>query len=985
MSVNNNLSTTATAEETPRVSPFGKRAHAQFASTRNPSVPAEADGSNSGVQLSVTPRSHFPARSFGSTSGTVSFRGVVIQVPTFKTNKGKHGAFTTGSVTIVVTSDVPRPEDVYDENHQRIPLPASMVWGEDRINIIANSRVRRDEEDPHALTVVGVGRSKDDDDNSGGGKAPMQRWDIGALLCQGQYLVIQSAKFDKNDPPAIGDEYEFGSVSYKIEQGQDNTKKGGKDNRHVLYRNWDAGSVVRLSRRNDQPYWAGMNRLASIIYSIAPTRSSNYPALIRNPNVSVAEVEKQIEEEKAKERAKKKSASLATAASNLAKYGVSLAEEPDALLQQQQQQKDGTALDVGDEGPQASTELTEKEKTEVARRVLTPSSLKGLNDALWIVPVHLPDAVHSDYFAMHELRFKFMVPQTTGPDGIEMDAIGPDPSQRQFFCYPAPHEGQQRSNQGPPPIIYTDPRPVPPDQTPMRLCPSFDHRIVCMQQLPKEAMPGEPVDEHGKPLRDGRTTQRYYFDIHNSSHSLKVYGIQHPTSMGLVLPSLISATPALNLCYVTKLLDLVNALPANPAAADLPVIHLSGCVVGVDRDTTGPISTATKHELQSLLPDLGAGLMSAGYPITYEAAIELFRWAANFFGRTMISADGNMGDGDLKNPYAKSSPLEDGPIINLWETRVNYAAEGKTRWAAYVVSNWAQKPSRNPGMQKLLDALKATKPSPMENARKLFGKLFVDIANGRAKFGMSNRELATASPEEIAENERATKAYADSLAKAGGLKALPFEPKEMLDLFGPIHPSGHEAEISQQSMPFHCVVFAVKNQYLAARSMTNYLGQDFFRDVIHKEALGYEKAVSMPAGTETYQDYLAKVRAARAAHEALVKRTVTGKGAKPSPLRAPSSNKDVTMVDTSAKPPAAAAAATKLAGAKKAAAAATKPADAKKPVTVTAVTKPEQPKKAAVTRIESEPKQQYDEEMSDQQQQQDDEEEENDEEMQYDE
>jgi hypothetical protein len=324
------------------------------------------------------------------------------------------------------------------------------------------------------------------------------------------------------------------------------------------------------------------------------------------------------------------------------------------------------------------------------------------------------------------------------------------------------------------------------------------------------------------------------------------------------------------MCYPTNTLEVVQNTN-NPATDMLPQYRLSGCVTAVDRNKDG---TAPKHDVPALDIDLAVGVINAGYPVTHEAAIKMYQWANKTFERSAlgkVSATGDMTHSSYSTNakfYCNTTHLK-AHVINCFETRVNFASEGKAEWRAVVVpGTFAQKPSRYEAeMSALYEALKSS-ADPMANSCKFFGKLMVDLANKTAKLGLPQAALDTATPEVIAANTKAVEEYAAALAKEGGLAKFPFAANMLHRVFGPLHPSGQEPDFSEATgMPFHCAMYAIRLDYLEKRRMLNYIGDDFMNDVIlPAEHAAYSDAAAIVAENPelSYEHYRAAVEAARA-------------------------------------------------------------------------------------------------------------------------
>lgn len=824
----------------------------------------EVDGSGTKIKLSSVPRSTHFAIDAGSGSGTCSFRGVVMGgVNSRAFNTGKGGSMGMYSMLICITSDVPRPDDVYDHDKKKIELPSTLVYAEQQLRIATADQIRRDIEDPHALQVIGRGKPPKIPGVKTEPRAKILRPDITGSACLGAFIsiTVNSQKVDPPGEPEYGAEYEFTGVTYKAEQGENKLESGGKDNSHVIFENWEAAAAKRNCRFWDDGNFARHNELAAILFGIGPMRGASLPVPIREPGFDLDK------EMRLAQEAKKKGAAVgdaAHAASLTELYGAEAGDEEGAT--EGGVEREETAL----------MSLSDKEKNELAKRALTKKSRRDFANAAWVVPAtNTTSPIFAEYMEAHGIPYKEWMVVGFNAAGEPQFEPCHDPTARQNFFMNATPENVQVDKDRKPEIVFVDPRPgTQVDGKALRLCPVANLRWQCTQPLPNKALPGEPLDPATKqPVRDGRTTQRIDVHVRNSSHSLHAYGIQDPLTMGLIVPSLVAVTPGVNICYPTNQLDVLEKMPLNPADDNLPLYKLSGCVVGVNRNKDG---TTTKKDVPSFFLDNVQGIINAGLPITHEAAMRLYKWAAKAFEKNplcKVAADGNMTGSAYKKKefYASTTQLVGVPIINCWENQINYAEEGgRGDWCAYVVSTFVQKPSRyDTEMNALYEALRGAK-KPMDSARKFFGKLIVDIAEKKARLGATESVLANSSPEDVIANSKAVKEYAAELAKEAGLAAFPFDPLRMNVVFGPLHAQGQEPDYSPETgLPFHCAMFGVSTTYLEKRHMDKYIGDDFFQDwIVPRLHAGYKAAVDkIKTGEPSYKDYRRKVDASHAQDE----------------------------------------------------------------------------------------------------------------------
>lgn len=831
----------------------------------------EVDGASQ-VKISNVPRSTHYAINTSASSGTIAFRGQIIGKPrtrSFSTNKG--GSMTLVTVLIKVLSDVPRPDEELTPEKKRIELPSTLVFDSDeQMRITTKDQTRTDVEDPHMIRVVGQGKPPPSESGSKNDtRAKILRPNILGAICAGAVIEITvNAQKLGGAEPEKDDVYDFQGVTYKAEQGANKSgTEGGRDNSHEIFRNWEATAAVRVGKYSEAIFWPQHNKLCASL-AVFAHRNLPLPIAVRNPDFDLATEQRRMQEEKRKKSSKAAAAKKDT----MQAYGV---DDEGAGEQQQQQQQHQTSEGDAEmaETDDAIMTLADKEKNELARRALTPQARGEFQSCTWTVPLtNINSRQFCDYLTAHKIPHNEWYIVNFDSAGQPVFDAFHDPTARQNFVVPATPENVPVDASRKPEIIFVDPRPVGPEEKPARLCPVANLRFSCLQPLPSKVMPGEPVDEEtGKPTsRDGRTTQSVDVSVRLGSHSLLEFGIQEPRTMGLVLPSLLAATPGLVMCYPTNTLEVVHGTN-NPAAEMLPQYRLSGCVTAVDRNKDG---TMPKHDVPAIDIDLAVGVINAGYPITHEAAIKMYQWANKTFERSAlgkVSATGDMTHSSYSTNakfYCNTTHLKS-HVINCWETRVNYANEGKGEWRAFVVPNFAQKPSRYEAeMSALYEALKTSSGHPMTNACKLFGKLMVDLANKTAKLGLPQGALDTASPDVIAANTKATEEYAAALAKEGGLAKFPFAANMLHRVFGPLHPSGHEPDFSEATgLPFHCAMYAIRLDYLEKRRMLNYIGDDFMNDVILpvEHAAYAEAAAAVNEHPElSYAHYRAAVEAARA-------------------------------------------------------------------------------------------------------------------------
>lgn len=908
----------------------------------------EVDGASQ-VKVSNVPRSAHFAINTSASSGTVAFRGKIIGKPrtrSFATKQG--GSMTLVTVLIEVLSDVPRPDEEFTPEKKRIELPSTLVFDSDeQMRITTKDQTRTDLEDPHLIRVMGQGKPPPAEPGAKADtRAKILRPNILGAICAGAVIEITvNAQKLGGTEPEKGDVYDFQGVTYKAEQGANKSgTDGGRDNSHEIYRNWEANAAVRVGRYSEAIFWPQHNKLCAA-FALFAHRNLPLPIAVRSPEFDLAAEQRRMQEEKRKKSSKAAAAKKDT----MQAYGV---DDDGAGDQPPQQQQQAHASGEGDvemgEAEEAIMTLADKEKNELAKRALTQQARSDFQSCTWTVPLsNINSRQLCDYLAAHKIPHNEWYIVNFDSAGQPVFEPFHDPTARQNFVVPATPENVPTDPNRKPEIIFVDPRPVAHEEKPARLCPVANLRFSCLQPLPSKVMPGEPVDEAtGKPTsREGRTAQSVDVSVRLGSHSLLEFGIQEPRTMGLILPSLLAATPGLVMCYPTNTLEVVQNT-INPAAEMLPQYRLSGCVTAVDRNKDG---SAPKHDVPALDIDLAVGVVNAGYPITHEAAIKMYQWANKTFERSAlgkVSATGDMTHSSYSTNakfYCNTTNLKS-HVINCWETRVNYASEGRGEWRAFVVPNFAQKPSRYEAeMGALYEALKSSSGDPMANACKLFGKLMVDLANKTAKLGLPQGALDTAPPEVVAANTKATEEYAAALAKEGGLDKFPFAPSMLHRVFGPLHPSGQEPDFSEATgIPFHCAMFAIRLDYLEKRRMLNYIGDDFMNDVIlPTEHAAYAEAAQRVAENPelSYEHYRTAVEASRA-----------GTARNPAKARKPpASGGEAEEGAAGAKPPAkpagAAAAAAAVSGTIKAPA---KPAGAAATAgTIKAPAKPAPPSKGA--------------------------------------
>lgn len=772
------------------------------------------DGSGESMRLTTVPMSQMSYVPQSSSSGIVSFEAVVISDQSTRTNlvQATGATITTATITVVPLSDVPAPTARYDGDGNQIPFPESVVINENRITIHTADMVHFDDNDPHTLLIVGSGKDPLYKAPAGnppaaagaGGSAPAaaaaaapsgQRQAIPRVTYRNRHIaigrgvpiVLETDKLSQltgDKGLAVGDLIHFRGVTYDIERGKD-----GKE-----YEKIKCLGLQRLG--NFSEVGARHNEIWAVLFGELPQRMPNLPVLIRRTDWNPEEARA-----KARAEAEKKKREESEA------YGIAYIP---------------ASAEAGNDAQAYERQPDRKEQRKITEDSLTERSRKALNTTPFIIPVLMPSREHKDYRAAHGLPHKYWL--------LPGRAMTRTPSAFADYNLDVT-DVQQAANAAPNPLrrdmSYLDPMPGP-DGKQRRYVPKFNYEMQLFQSLPEAPMEGERVDPHtNAPVRPQAVVesgmQQVLISSANNAQQLTAYGIAEPFSLGFVGPVLYLKCPALNVCFVSdkeKTLQSVNqAQPASPMT-----YHLSG-VIQVSDYATG--KAPVPRPATSFLVDHAAGIISAGYPITSDAALKLIEIKAAQVGRTKVSV--TMSDSKVQNAYVKLNPLgavKRGDVQNLFETQIGYSIE-KNDFQVFLVCNRAYKDfAIYPELEVLTNAF----PS-YGDACAFYGKLFLDMANGKFPAGMDAKERE-AEPARAVEVDAVLTAYASELAKVANIKGkFPIDPRRLPSVFGPLGVLDASSDAHSKS-PFVFVPFAIRKEYLQLRQMDKYLADYWYLDVL---------------------------------------------------------------------------------------------------------------------------------------------------------
>ncbi len=790
----------------------------------------EADGTGEQVTLSSVQREsrYVPTT---TSSGTVSFEALVLVEPTVSVNVVQRtgASLNTHTVKVMVISEVPPPDPIRDESNAIINNPKCLVRAANLLSIHTPDNVEWHKNEPHRISVIGSGKDPKATSNDSTGAAPQQKtprvlYDGKrggqakfGVLAMGSVIDIRTNKAaDLSEKLLPWDIVTFSNVTYSVEQGKDNSSKGGKNNANVFYENFSGGGIQLLSH-----WFQAANRhneILAILFGLAFSRIPNFPPLVYRTDFDRDAAKDKFDRkfhEQQQEKEKKE------ALKNNTPFVPMSYEE---ALSRRAAESDGATY---------SHEMTKKDARKMTEEGLTERSKRELNLAQFIVPTVLPSPLTLRYLKGNKFGWKAWV--------FPKDAKGEtqyriDPTNADMFRYilqEQQNQPQQNKAGDRKEVIYEEEK----GGKKIRMSPKFSFSITLAQSLPVEPMVGETLTAEGKTQRKA-DFQTVSIAVHNNGVCLYPYGIAEPAAMIHVLPVLIASTPAANLCYPSDIPAVASNTPAVTSGS--LTYPLAGSMKAFDFPARGQ---ATPKDVTTFILDHAAGVINGGYPIKPTHAQQLIELKSNQVGATVVST--NMTDSNVVNPWYKSHVIgstKHSPVQNWFETQVNFEAEGKTHFQNFVVCNHALKDfDRFPELEMLINALKLTS-DPYDNACELFGKLFVDLANKTAGIGLGPKELSTANPTTIARNLATINAYAAELATAGNLDKLPFEPSKMSTIFGPLFARDAQPDFSPATGPgFRYDVFGIKHNYLKTRGMKDYLGNDFYIDVLYptqEEAYG---------------------------------------------------------------------------------------------------------------------------------------------------
>lgn len=305
--------------------------------------------------------------------------------------------------------------------------------------------------------------------------------------------------------------------------------------------------------------------------------------------------------------------------------------------------------------------------------------------------------------------------------------------------------------------------------------------------------------------------QKILFDITSYSETIRYYGICDPIAQMEVLPYLIACTPAMMRTWIYGRVSAERSKEYSSENYFTYVLAATNKRFHKQKDG----KSISKHHV-GLIADLAAGITSAGYRVSHETACEIldalgkrpeYQTVTDKLAR-QVAAD--MANPKIKNMFGKGKPgelnpvntvVQDAPIINCCESNINWRSYG-SEYHFYVVSNWAEKNfAKYPALKSYITEKLGADPT----AR--FSKLFSEIAT------------------------RGTLADAEMLKIFGPPRRTMYKIDEATGDPMPL-PVGDQPTPAEH--PFACVVFAMRKDYVAARGLQNYHGDDAFQDVICK-------------------------------------------------------------------------------------------------------------------------------------------------------
>lgn len=261
--------------------------------------------------------------------------------------------------------------------------------------------------------------------------------------------------------------------------------------------------------------------------------------------------------------------------------------------------------------------------------------------------------------------------------------------------------------------------------------------------------------------------------------------------MGIVCPELLESVGPYLLCRVPGVvLTWIDGQRSAEADVSTPedefTYYLSGLTKRNDVRTT------------CIMGDLVAGIVSAGYRLTTEAALELIRLAPQRMqylqGRVSTEMDGL----EIENEWREHNPLNQNrtsPVINCFETTFS-VDRIKSSVSFYIVANWAEKHLiKKPELKAFIEANKADPAAA-------FSKIFVELAKT-----------------ETLEDPKLYNLFGPAVTEETGAGAVNAPRAGEKGFYG-----------------LQYVIFAIRNDYLATRGLDKYHGDMAGHDVVFRNA-----------------------------------------------------------------------------------------------------------------------------------------------------
>ena len=339
-------------------------------------------------------------------------------------------------------------------------------------------------------------------------------------------------------------------------------------------------------------------------------------------------------------------------------------------------------------------------------------------------------------------------------------------------------------------------KPAPPPDAPKVYEPYLKLHKRVLQMMP----PGSPSK-----------MQEVDLDATAFPETLRFFGICDPVAQMEVLPYLAATTPAILRTWINGRLSADRSAAMNDPNRFAYVLTASTkrfYRAGKD----GPM--ISKPQV-GLIADHACGIVSAGYRISQKAACEILDVLgkrpeySQVTDKVQRQVAADMANPRIKNLYGKGKPdqlnpinnlVQDPPVVNCCESNINWTQYGDG-YHFWVVSNWAEKNfAKYPQLLQVIDQMIGRDPTSQ------FSKIFVEIAKTGT---LSDPELLSyfgpSAFTEYKTNERGV-------------------PTPV-----PILPRPTPAEL-----PFQCVVFAMRKDYVKNRGFEHYYGDNAFVDVIGK-------------------------------------------------------------------------------------------------------------------------------------------------------